>query len=270
MKKLVTAFAACALAGLGLAQVESVNIVGYQTIPLAQNGYTATCATFAPIGMTDGNMTLGDIVANENFVAFADAIQVFDASGSVYIQATYVSQATLEDWGVWPDYEAGWYDLADDELALGTLNDTVLAYGTSMTVFTGSANAGLLYAGEVVQSDISLPLAQNGYTAIGNASPVDLTLGDIVANENFVAFADAIQIFDASGSVSIQATYVSQATLEDWGVWPDYEAGWYDLADDELALGTLNNTVIPAGQGMTVFTGNAGAAITIPNPMPAP
>ena len=139
-----------------------------------------------------------------------------------------------------------------------------------MTVFATKAGAALLYAGEVIQSNVTLPLVQNGFTAIGNASPVDLTLGDIVANENFESFVDSIVIFDANGYVDIQATYVSQATLEGWDMWPDYEAGWYDSADEELAGGTLNGTVIPAGQGMTVFTTKSGAAITIPNPMPAP
>jgi len=270
MKKLVTAFAACALAGLVDAQVESVNIVGYQTVPLAQNGYTFTCSTFAPIGMTDGTMTLGDITANANFSPFEDSIVIFDSTGSMVVQATYVSQANLEDWGMWPGYEVGWYDLDDGNMEFGTLNATVVPFGGSMTVFTQYADAGLIYAGEVIQSAVTLPLAQNAYTFLGNASPVDLTLGDIVANENFAPFEDSIVIFDSTGSMVVQATYVSQANLEDWGMWPGYEVGWYDLDDGNMEFGTLNATAMVAGQGMTAFTQYADVAIIVPNPMPAP
>jgi len=270
MKKLVTAFAACALAGLGYAQVESVNIVGYQNIPLTQNGFTATCATFAPIGMTDGNMTLGDIKANENFSAFEDSIQLLDSNGNVTMQATYVSQADLELWDMWPGYEVGWYNSADEELELGTLNDTVLPFGTSMTVYTSYSGVTLLYAGEVIQNDVVLPLVSNGFTPVGNASPVDLTLGDIVPNANFAAFEDSVQMLDSNGNVTMQATYVSQADLELWDMWPGYEVGWYNSADEELELGTLNDTVMVAGQGMTAYTSYSDVTITIPNPMPAP
>ena len=143
MKKLVTAFAACALAGLVDAQVESVNIVGYQTVPLAQNGYTFTCSTFAPIGMTDGTMTLGDIAANENFSPFEDSIVIFDAAGAVAVEATYVSQAVLDDAGV-TGVEAGWWGLNDINFENGDLNATVMVAGQGMTAFTSYADAALI------------------------------------------------------------------------------------------------------------------------------
>jgi len=266
MKKLMTAFAVCALAGAVYAQIESQNIVGYQTVPLTQNGYTFSCATLAPIGMTGGNMILGDIAANENFSPFEDAIQIFDSTGSKILMATYVSQAVLDANEI-TGVEAGWWDLADVNFENGDLNDTVIQFGSSMTVFTGYAGAGLVYVGELVQSDNPLPLVQNGYTFLGNASPVDLLLGDITANENFSPFEDAIQIFDSTGSKILMATYVSQAVLDANEI-TGVEAGWWDLADVNFENGDLNDTVIVAGQGMTVFTGYAGAAIIIPNPLP--
>lgn len=266
MKKSMTAFAACLIAGMVSAQIESQNIVGYQTVPLTQNGYTFTCATLAPIGMTGGNMTLGDIAANANFAPFEDSIVIFDASGSVAIMATYVSQENLDLWEM-EGYEPGWYDFEDVELTGGTLNSTVLPFGTGMTVFTQYEGAGLLYVGEVVQENNPLPLTQNGYTFLGNASPVGLTLGDVTANEFFAPFEDSIVIFDASGSVALMATYVSQANLDLWEM-EGYDPGWYDFEDVELTGGTLNSTPIVAGQGMTVYTQYEGAAIIIPNPLP--
>jgi len=265
MKKLVIALAACVIAGAVFAQLTS-QIVGYQTVPMTQNGFTATCATLAPIGMTGGNMLLGDIVANANFAPFEDSIQIVNSAGNVFMQATYVSQANLDLWEM-EGYEPGWYDFEDGELTGGTLNGTVLPFGTSMTVFTQYANVGLMFVGEVVQSDNPLPLVQNGFTPLGNASPVDLTLGDITANEFFAPFEDSIQIIDAAGNVVMQATYVSQANLDLWEM-EGYEPGWYDFEDGELTGGTLNSTPIVAGQGMTVYTQYEGAAIIIPNPLP--
>lgn len=145
MKKLVTAFAACMIAGLVSAQsVTSLNIVGYQTVPLTKDGFTATGPTLAPVNMTGGNMTLGDIAANEFFAPFEDSIQIFDASGSVVIMATYVSQANLDLWEMGPEYLPGWYDYADGELQGGTLNSTVIAAGQGMTAFTGYSDVTII------------------------------------------------------------------------------------------------------------------------------
>jgi hypothetical protein len=254
------------------AQVESVNIVGYQTVPLAENGFTATCATLAPIGMTDGTMTLGDIRANENFAMFEDSIQIFNAAGALVVEATYVSQEILDAEGLSDLYDAGWYALADTDMENGPIyNSYVLPFGGSMTVFSGYAGAGLLYVGEVVQSDVEIPLTEGGFTAVGNASPVDLTLGDIKANENFAMFEDSVQIFNAAGSLVVEATYVSQEILDAEGLSDLYDAGWYALADTDMENGPVYNTfaMVP-GQGMTVFSGYPGAAIIIPNPMSAP
>jgi len=265
MKKSLTAFAACVLAGAVFAQVESKNIVGYQTIPLTQNGYTFTCATLAPIGMVGGTMLLGDIKANANFALFEDSIQIFNAAGARVLTATYVSREILDENELF-EVEDGWYDLDDVDLEGPTYNDTELAYGTSLTVFTGYADAGLLYVGEVIQQDVSVTLAQNAYTFLGNASPVNLTLGDIKANENFALFEDSIQIFNAAGARVLTATYVSREILDENELF-EVEDGWYDLDDVDLEGPTYNDTAIIAGQGMTVFTGYPGAEIIIPNPM---
>jgi len=139
MKKLVIALAACVMAGAVSAQVTS-QVVGYQTVPLTQNGYTFTCATLAPIGMTGGNMTLGDIAANENFAPFEDSVQIFDASGSVILTVTYVSPAAVEG----TEFEPGWYDYADIEMTGGTLDSTPIVAGQGITVFTGYAGAAII------------------------------------------------------------------------------------------------------------------------------
>jgi len=56
MKKLVTAFAACALAGLAFAQVESVNIVGYTTKDTPNNVNMIVGVSFVDVGETGINL----------------------------------------------------------------------------------------------------------------------------------------------------------------------------------------------------------------------
>ena len=89
MKKLVTAFAACALAGLAFAQVESVNIVGYSTITLKQ-GFNMLACNFDGVG-EDAGMTLDELVPGTtpgltkgSLSGSADNILVFDAATQNY------------------------------------------------------------------------------------------------------------------------------------------------------------------------------------------
>jgi len=89
MKKLVTAFAACALAGLVNAQVESINIVGYQTVTLKQ-GFNMLACNFDGVGGADG-MTLDELVPGTTpgltgaaTSGNADNILVFDAATQGY------------------------------------------------------------------------------------------------------------------------------------------------------------------------------------------
>lgn len=89
MKKLVTAFAACALAGLAFAQVESVNIVGYSTITLKQ-GFNMLSCNFDGVGAAAG-MTLDELVPGTTAGLTgaatppnADNILVFDAATQGY------------------------------------------------------------------------------------------------------------------------------------------------------------------------------------------
>jgi len=89
MKKLVTAFAACALAGLVNAQVESVNVVGYQTVTLKQ-GFNMLACNFDGVSGADG-MTLDELVPGTtpgmtggNLPGNADNILVFNAATQGY------------------------------------------------------------------------------------------------------------------------------------------------------------------------------------------
>ena len=121
MKKLVTAFAACALAGLAFAQVESVNIVGYSTINVPA-GSSIVAPSFTTVGGGGVDLTLGMITPSADFDAESltggGTIQFINADGSWGVQAQY-----------WANY-GGWYIFGTETL----INDTVLPKGGAVYV----------------------------------------------------------------------------------------------------------------------------------------
>lgn len=232
MKKLVTAFAACALAGLAFAQVESVNIVGYQTLS-GNAGFTVVAPTFVSVGSTTDEFTFGDIQGD--FVFF-DTLQFFDSAGNVNFQAYWLD----ENFGLTP----GWYD--DAQVSLAT---TPVPAGSAF--FASMASGGsIVIAGQVSADDVVIS-AGAGFTVIGNCRPYDVTFGDLVCTG--ISFFDTLQFFDAAGNVNFQAYWLD----ENFGLTP----GWYDDAQS-----SLNSTVIPSGQGFFLSAANAGATVTIPAP----
>jgi len=247
-------------------EVVSTNIVGYINIPLVRRGFTFTGPTFVPV-LTDGSAAkLGDVVsANDIFSPFEDSIQIFNAAGGLVAKATYISQAVLDEFEI-EDVAAGWWDLDDVDFEHGDLNDTPLKYGWSVTAYTQYSGATLIYAGEVVQGINEIPLGRREFTFTCNTSPVDLTLGDIIANDNFSPFEDSIQIFDSNGDLIAKATYISQALLDEFEI-EEVAPGWWSLDDVDFEHGDLNHIAMPAGRALTAYTQYANASLIVPSPM---
>lgn len=229
MKKMMTAFAACMIAGLVSAQVESANIVGYQTTT-APAGFTVFAPTFTAVG--NANPVFSTITGT---FSFNDQIQFFDASGNVFFSAAW------DDGTINPD--VGWYT-TDFATSLGT---TEIPVGQAFFVYT-AGDVAMTASGEVGATNITVN-CDAGFTTMGNARPYAITYGDLqVAN---MAFNDQIQFFDGAGNVSFTAAY-DDGTIS--------TPGWYttDFSTD------LATTTIPAGQGFFLYSQSGGATCTIP------
>lgn len=225
MKKLMTACAACVLAGMVSAQVESVNIVGYSTINVPA-GSSIIAPSFTTVGGGGTELTLGMITPSEDFDAESltggGTIQFINADGS---------------WGVLADYWAaygGWYIRGTEDL----INDTVLPKGGAFIVQSAVA-ATFLCAGEIGLSAFAVTVPA-GVSQLGNCVPAALTLGDIVPSADFDAESltggGTIQFINADGS---------------WGVLADYWAaygGWYIRGTEDL----INDTPLTEGLGFIV------------------
>jgi len=235
MKKLMMTLAV-SLAATALVAVESVNIVGYQTISIPQ-GYKMATSTFVPVGSDGTTLRLGDIVPNANFDYFAgDNVQFFNptGSGSVTNTASYMDGY-------------GWFEF---ETPANMLDDMEIPAGTGIFVYTAGTDVDFLVAGEVALGQLILGVPA-GYTVVGNSSPVAITLGDIVPNANFDYFAgDNVQFFNptGSGSVTTTASYMDGY-------------GWFEF---ETPANMLTDVVLNSGDAFFVYTASSSVEFTFP------
>jgi len=255
MKKLVTAFAACVMAGMVSAEVSSQNIVGYQTMT-APGAYFSTGPTFISVGSATEQWKLSDVTLNgavpgDDFVQFLDPATV-----ATVIQATYIDAATAAAAEA-PELE-GWWDLSIEN----SLNDLTFAAGTGFICSFASAGVSITYAGEVLQGSTTLDLSGMAYPMVANFTPVDLTLGSItgigmVPGDDFIQFLDP-----ATVETIVQATYIDAATAAAAEA-PELE-GWWDLAIEN----SLNAQALPAGAAFIGSFASTGVMMTFPDPMP--
>ena len=245
MKKLMTAVAVCAVAGLALSQsVTSANIVGYKSdVSVIANYYTMLGTPFVPVGGTP--TPIGSIfTSNTSFTAnetlsSADSILVWN--GTTYVSYFYSSDAGTP--GAW---------VKDD--AFTPTTDTIPVGGAFWFNRIGSALHGLTIAGQVVTTNVSVAVKANYFTMVGNpfaaAIPISsISAPDLTANET-LSSADSILIWNGT-------TYVSYFYSSDAGT----PGAW--VKDDAF---TPTADVIPSAGAF--WFNRIGAATTITLPVP--
>ena len=268
--KKVMAVVASLAAGVGMADVVSSSVVGYQQKELkGAAAYNLTVATFKTVGKDASAMTLGDISASADWGTGSDEIKTLKANGAVDKAYTFVNATDAADWGC----PAGWYytaDVQNDAIADLTpycKNTDLLPLGNGLLVLVGSSATTLTYAGEVLTAD--QPIALKGaaaYNITGNVTPVDMTLGDITANANWGTGSDELRTLKANGAVDKAYTFVNATDATDWGC----PAGWYytaDVQNDAIADLTpycKNSVSVAAGEAFIVLVGSSATTITIP------
>ena len=282
MKKLMIAASAALCATVGLC-IESASVVGYQNENVASKS-SIFVNTFTSV--SGAGMTLGDITANPfndedgdydvwdwtGFTPFIDFIQTMNTVGKFTGQFTYAPA------GYAGGNEAGWYAYTDTGCTVLT-NSTSIPFGHGFYLSAGDGTGGLApaltYAGQVKADATVIPVANSSMLS-GNASPVDITLGQITANSfndedgdydvwdwtGFTPFIDFIQIMNANGQ------FIGQYTYAPAGYAGGNEAGWYEYTDTGCT-DCKNSIVIKAGQSFYVAagdgTGGLAPTITIPS-----
>jgi len=243
MKKLMMTLAVSLAATALIADVTSVNVVGYQTIALALEEFTHVAPTFITVGGS-AQITLADLTGD--FAEF-DSIQTMDEDGATANEYFWLVEGSAA-----PEAgETGWY--ADDfETPAGSV---VIAAGSSV-LYSSQGASELILSGEVNTNDVEVASGE-GFTVTGNPFPVDTTLNAI----QFVGIAEfcSVQFMDGDG-----ATAAEYFWLEEGSAAPEAgETGWY--ADDfETPVGS---TVVAAGKGFLFSEQGAGTTITFDSPL---
>ena len=212
------------IAGLAMAQVQSANTVGFMDIKdeNAAEGFNVICPTFTSVGYN--TVVLGDIkLDGDNVELREDNLQIFTPSGA----AEYVFQWRAN----------GWYDVDEREY----VNSQVIDRALGVVIDSVNGDITIRSAGEVSKSPVEVENCVQGFNVVGNAFPVDVTVGDISLDGDDVELReDNLQIFTPTGA----AEYVFQWRAN----------GWYDV--DEKAY--VNDTTFPAGLGVIIDCCNGG------------
>ena len=243
----------------GAMAVESQNIVGTQDFN-GTGGFTLAAPGFLPVGTDGSGMTLGDLMANADFVSGSDAISLYNG-GNFVKDVTFYPYDDPDGYGI----AGGWYEIDDfndsDDPTL--LNDTPVPFGTGFAFSRSTSTAAITFVGEVKDSATTLP-STGGFTLCGNASPVDMTLANFSGNADFVSGSDAISLYNG-GNFDKDVTFYPYDDPDGYGI----AGGWYEIDDfndsDDPVL--LNSTSIPAGRGFAFSRSTATARIIVANPM---
>ena len=260
MKKLMTAFAVCMIAGLAAATgVESQNIVGYQNLT-APGKFYSSGNTFITVGATN-TWKLGEVSAS-GMDPFSDFIQFLSTStANTTTSATYIDLATsLANAG--DASLVGWWDTSD--IGGTSLNNLTLAAGTGFLSNFSSSGVALTYAGQVLQGSTTLDLSGLKFPMVANFTPVNLTLGDLSAT-GIDPFSDFIQFLSTStANTTTSATYIDLATsIANAG--DASLVGWWDTSD--IGGTSLNSYAFPAGSAFLGNFSSPSVHIVFPSPV---
>lgn len=142
---------------------------------------------------------------------------------------------------------AGWFE--DD---FETAADDVEISKGSCVAFQSLGTTSIQFAGQVASKSVAVTTLPAGFTMIGNVTPVEIKLGDLVL-ENACA-CDSIQFMDENGGTDKEYFYMD-AENSLTGV-----AGWFE---DDFET-DANDVVIKAGSGVLYQAIGGEVVITIP------
>ena len=279
MKKVMCA---AAVAGIAIASfaVESSNVVGYQAKSVTAGEYNMQCATFLPVSKAATAAVLGDFVANRAFGFGSGNIMTLTANGgrTGYVY-TYLTAEEAAEYGI-EGLVAGWYEIDyvnqewDWETPIPAAkcgNSLSLPYGT-MFIVQAPDGAAVTYNGQVLDVNYSFSINAGEYNMLGNATPVDLTLGDFTANRDFGFGSGNVMTLTPNGGrtdkVYTYLTAEEAAEYEISGLLP----GWYDIdyvnqewdwASPIPSEKCGNSLPTPAGYGFIVQAPD-GAVLELP------
>ena len=214
-------------------------------------------ASFATVGATDGSATLADIKIT-GYDPYDEEEDEGGTSGDFYIQFLNASgkMTAMYEWFD-DDVKTGW-------VSGGSLVDaSTVKLPAAGAIWTKGAGLSMTSSGAVPDADIVKNFASSGFEAVGNTTPVDITLADLAVT-GYDPYDEEEDEGGTSGDFYIQFLNASGKMT-----------AMYEWFDDDVKTGWVSGGVvvdatkvtIPAGTG--VWVKGAGLTLTIPSPLPA-
>jgi len=252
------------------------SVVGYQTQTVVGSGITWSLATFKQIDKDLSAQTLSSFaLPTDQGFSSGDSIflEIYDETGSLEGAYSFVDADNAVGYGL---SKPGWYPLekmmyweaTDDDCA----NDLVVPFGKGVIITSSESDTSLTFAGQVLDEAKTYDVVGGGITWTGNATPVDLTLGDLaLPTDQGFSSGDSIslEIYDETGSLAGAYSFVDEDNAVGYGL--SYP-GWYPLEKmmywEATDADCANETVaVPAGKMVIITSAEADTTLTLPNPM---
>lgn len=231
-----------------------------------------TSPTFLPIG---GSVCkLSDLKVTGYTSPYYDDDEedyVGGVKGGTFVLNLLGITGVAEETYYWIDFgttPAGWYADKNGTAIEGGADRVIIEQGRA--VWIAANGRQLQSAGEVETSDVAYRTRDLGLSAVGNCTPIDLTLGSLYVSGYTAPYYDADEE-DYVGGVKggtfvlnlLGPTGTSEATYYyiDFG---SISAGWYADKNGTPIEGGATAVPIPAGKGMWVAGNNR--ILNIPAP----
>ena len=253
--------------------------MGYQNLEQRTVGLTLSAPTFLQVSSTTG-CTLADLSVGGYTKSYYDEgeedyvggvkggdfiLRFLDASGRSESAYYFIEQEAGR--GI----AAGWYADANGTAIEGGASSVQIEKGRALWI-TGNG-LPLVSAGEVSEFDTAFRTKTVGLCAIGNNTPVNLTLNKLFVTgyteshydegeEDYIGGVKGgdfvLRFLDGSGRSETTYYWIEQQAGK--GI----AAGWYADANGTAIDGGASSISVPAGKGMWI-TGN-GLYLNIPAP----
>ena len=242
-------------------------------------GQTMSAPTFLRVSSETG-CTLADLSVTDYKAEYYDEGAEDNVGGvapNAFVLMFLSSTGTASARYYWIDaplskgISAGWYADAKGTAIEGSLSDITIEAGQALWVY--GSGYKLATAGQVGTSDIEFQTRNGGQTAVGNATPIDLTLGQLLVTGYKAEYYDE-GAEDNVGGVAPNAFVLmflsSTGTASARYYWIDaplskgISAGWYADANGSAIEGGASSVSIPSGQGLWIY--GSGNKLYIPAP----
>ena len=236
------------------------------------SGFDMASGSFASVSASNGSCTLADFTVSGYDAPVWDEDEedyVGGCPGSFVVQFL-TSSGTTESTYYWVDngeVAPGWYTSRSGAAISGGASSVVIPAGQAMWI--QGRGYKLTSAGAVSTEDIVFPTRSSGFNAIGNATPIDLTLAKLTVSGYSAPVWDEDEedyVGGCPGSFVVQFL-TSSGTTESTYYWVDngeVAPGWYVSRSGAAIEGGAATVEIPAGKGLWIQ--GRGYTLRIPAP----